>query len=421
MSSKMNGNNPAAYSNQKIYLYILRYAKADESFKIRAMFQHEIKYTFNRVESIDSQTTDENRPYIYEAELDLLIDNQHRLYHNHEHGPIAIGPYIICLSRKIPKIDKTWRDHEDMTPRRINNPFSIGHFFFFDVSFQSDLVGSAPGKNSFEELSQKKQLIFLGHQIPFWNQLYMYTFYLLRHKKFDIFDTLINQFQTVVEQSPLTFAAVELNDFFQGCLIHLPYAMPDSINQYVANKIIARMTGSLPITKKNFKLTNRDSIGFTSAVLADIKEHSENIFSSVKLEEWVLFRDGLVIYLCSELLSESSDTINLVHQMQNEEYKRDLATTLLLKLEELQRPILALNWTSIFTLVDPTVLTLNSLQLTQSMETYITSLVQVLMAKEPDIKMSGQITDQFNELIRQERLPGKIKNRFLNECIFFLL
>jgi len=131
--------------HQKIYLYVLRNTTIDEKFKIKAYFENDIKYTFTRMEPIDEKST--NSPYIYRAELDLNINNQGRLYFNHENGPLLIEYYRLRLSRKIFKTDTTFRDYNDDTERRINNPHSTVHYFLFDVDFTRNLVDSPPGKN----------------------------------------------------------------------------------------------------------------------------------------------------------------------------------------------------------------------------------------------------------------------------------
>jgi len=133
--------------HQKIYLYILRNTTIDDKFKIKAYFSNDIKYTFIRNGLIDENAT--NSPYIYRAELDLVIDNQGRLFYNHQNGLLPMQHYRLRLSRKIFNTDTTFRDYNDDKDRYINNPHSIAHYFIFDVDFAKNLVDSAPGKNLF--------------------------------------------------------------------------------------------------------------------------------------------------------------------------------------------------------------------------------------------------------------------------------
>jgi hypothetical protein len=233
----------------------------------------------------------------------------------------------------------------------------------------------------------------------------------------DVFDTLIKQFQTAVQKEKRILTTEEFNDFFQSCMKDLFYAIPTSLNQHIVDKIIIRMTGLLPITKKNFDL-NRDTINFAIALISDIKEHYDLIFSTITAEEWDLFRDGLVLYLSIELLSQSKDTINLIDQMKNDQCKKDLANILLKRLEELEKPVLGLNWTNLFTLVDPNILTLKQLRLTKSMQTYIPSLVQFVEMNINEIEIHENINRHFDDLIFEERIPGKIKLMFKSKILY---
>ncbi|CAF3301427.1 unnamed protein product, partial [Rotaria sp. Silwood2] len=143
---------------------------------------------------------------------------------------------------------------------------------------------------------------------------------------------------------------------------------------------------------------------FTLALIDDIKEHYDNLFSIVSVGDWHLFRDGLTLYLSIELLSKSKDTIELVHRMKNERCQKDLANVLLQRLELLGRPVLGLNWTSLFTIVDPNILTLKQLELTGSIKTYITSLVQIVGMNINEVELSDKIIRHFDRLIFEESL-----------------
>jgi len=260
---------------------------------------------------------------------------------------------------------------------------------------------------------------FLGHNVPFWSQLCLYTFYILRYQMYDVFDILIDQFQRSAQENNRILTRDDFNDFFQSCLTYLYYAMPNSIKQHIAEKIIIRMTGLLPITKLNFDLNSKDTIHFTSALIDDIKDHYDHIFATITTNEWLLFRDGLILYLSIELLSKSDDTITLIHRMKNEQCKKDLANVLLQRLEELQRPILGLNWTDLFTLVHPNILTLKQLELTTSIQIYITSLVQIVGINRNEMEIRDTIIRQFDKLVYEDRLPGKIKSLFMIKIFYF--
>jgi hypothetical protein len=148
MSEEINGVELQTISPmpvyRKIYLYTLRNTTADEKFKIKAYFNNDIKYTFNRAEAFDEKVP--ISPYIYRAELDLICDHQNQLCINHQNVLVPIQNYRLRLSRKIPQTDRTFRDYNDDKDRCIDNPHPIAHFFLFDVNFARNFVDGPPGK-----------------------------------------------------------------------------------------------------------------------------------------------------------------------------------------------------------------------------------------------------------------------------------
>ena len=141
--------------------------------------------------------------------------------------------------------------------------------------------------------------------------------------------------------------------------------------------------------------------------LADIRSHYEDILSTVTESEWVLFRDGLIFYLSVELLTQSTDTICLIDQTKNVQCQKDLANCLLKRLEELQRPVLGLNWTNLFTMADANMLSIKQLELTKSIETYVSCSIVFFGNAKNETEIKKKIDQQFDRLIKNERLPGK--------------
>ncbi len=130
-------------TRQKIYLYVLRHTTAEEKFKIKAYFDNDVKVTFTRLESVDDKAT--SCPYIYRAELDLVIDSQRRLFYNDPIGLLPIQHYRLRLSRKLFSSDSTYRDYNDEKDRNIDNPYLHSYYFIFDVDFARNFVDSPPG------------------------------------------------------------------------------------------------------------------------------------------------------------------------------------------------------------------------------------------------------------------------------------
>jgi hypothetical protein len=136
--------------HRTIYLYVLRNTSIDEKFKIKASFNNDIRCTFNRIEAFDEKK--DISPYIYRLELNVTIDNDNRLYVNHQNAPVEIESYRLRLARKIPQTDRTFSDYKDEKDRYIDDPRSTTHYFLFDVNFSKNLVGSPTGKNLFNKI-----------------------------------------------------------------------------------------------------------------------------------------------------------------------------------------------------------------------------------------------------------------------------
>ena len=146
-------------TRQKIYLYILRYASIEENFKIKAYFENDIKFTFNRLDIIDPKS--KTSPTIYCAELDLAVDQDGTLYFHHPHGAYPIQNYRLRLSRKLASMETTFRDYNDARERTIDNPFRINHYFLFDVEFADRmLVDSPPGTDLYRIFVMKIRIAF---------------------------------------------------------------------------------------------------------------------------------------------------------------------------------------------------------------------------------------------------------------------
>ncbi|UJR36511.1 hypothetical protein I4U23_029232 [Adineta vaga] len=387
---------PPAWTTQKVHLYILRNTTIDEKFKIKAYLNNDIKYTFHRIESFNGQEA--VCPYIYRADIDLILDTQDRVYVKLENGRLPITYYRLRLSRKIPHSDTTYRDYIDEKDRVFDNPRSTVHYFLFDVHFAKNIVDAAP-----------------GHNVPFWSQLCLYTYYIIRQYMYDTFRILIKQFEKAIQDENRKLSLADFNEFFQDCLAYSSYALSVPAKQHLDEKLIICMAGILPITKSNFDLTSHSTTKFALAVTDNLREHFDQIFAPITNEDWPLFRHGLILYLSIELLIQSSDTITLIHRMKNEYCKKDLANVLLKRLEDLQRPVLGLNWTDLFKLVDSNIVSLKQLELTERIPIYISSLVQVLGIQKDNHAIHDEIIRQFDQLIFEDRLAVNL------ESIVFLL
>ena len=227
----------------------------------------------------------------------------------------------------------------------------------------------------------------------------LYTYYILRHQIYPTFRILTEQFIKSAKEDKRKLVTTDVNEFFQDCFTYSPYALSVEAREGVVNKIIICMMGILPIAKSNFDVKSQFTVNFTLAMTGTLREHFDKVFATVHQDEWPLFRDGLVLFVSIEFLIKADDTMTLIHRMKNEECKKDLANVLLQRLEELQRPIIGLNWTDLFALVDQNILTLKQIELTESIPIYITSLVQILGIEKNNSVLEDQVILQIANVI----------------------
>ena len=108
-----------------------------------------------------------------------------------------------------------------------------------------------------------------------------------------------------------------------------------------------------------------------------------------------------------QAVTESVNTIQLIELIENEVWRRDLANLVLQQLAIFQLPVLATNWTDLFSFVDPAVIDLKQLGLARSIETYIELLLAVLPKTAGEMRLNERIIEHFDLMIYDDRLMGK--------------
>lgn len=63
------------------------------------------------------------------------------------------------------------------------------------------------------------------------------------------------------------------------------------------------MIGLLPIDRKNFPSLNGDAEQFIAYIMGELTRSWDDVINSLEKDEWILFKDGLVILICTQLLS----------------------------------------------------------------------------------------------------------------------
>ena len=371
---------------RQIFLYALRTNDPNEKCKIKGTFDSDVKFTFDRCEAFDE--TDKRSPCIHVAKIDVELEGKTRCFTFNETGRRAINGFRLRLVRKVLRVD---RDYNDTRERFLGQPDIKFDHFLFDIFFERHSLDSPPGQN-----------------VSFWNQLCLYTYYLLHHRQHVLSDTLNEQFFDLVHREQRILTRIDLNEFFQCCLDYSPYTLSKNPDAHRADLIIFSMIGSLNVTSTNLDPEYQAVRIFSKRLIEDMKQHEEKIFQLVSDENWPNFSNGLAICLSVQLVTDPTESIQIVEKISNEKRRRDLATLLIKRLEQLNRPVISADWTKIFQFLDPQIITLRQFELTRSIEVYLYSLIVVLQQKPTTRDFTDdELVVRFDQLIYQDRLIGK--------------
>ncbi len=176
-------------------------------------------------------------------------------------------------------------------------------------------------------------IILLGLNNNVFSDFCLFTCFLLNERVYDIFDTLIDQFQTFLVTKPIPFTIFDFNDFFEHCNQYLINILNNSNEKSTTLKIILRMIGSLSISKKSFNRLNKCSNDFANRIMMDVRRDFNMLYQSVNDNERLLFKNGLITLLCIELVydkrcSPNKNEVAFLQQMPNENERQDIASQL---------------------------------------------------------------------------------------------
>lgn len=286
--------------------------------------------------------------------------------------------------------------------------------FLFDVHFKHWMpMRTAPGTIFFKFLIRfllKKLSIVSGSDVSFWNHLYIYSYFIITIESYDIFDSFLQQFNVAIQKRERSIARENLNSFFYDCRKFYSVIEQNVKEDIRALKILVRMVSSLPIHRDNMTIGNEATRQFASIVLKNLSEKLTTMWPTNTDAEWPSFREGLVTLCCIKLLhyqrpdKPEEDAVHMISTVPNDEQKQEIATHLLNLLTHLQCTFAENQEVALYALVGEQHLKLEHLELANSLETYINTLGQLMMAYHGDINELGEkIQAQLNTLITQKR------------------
>jgi hypothetical protein len=252
--------------------------------------------------------------------------------------------------------------------------------------------------------------IVLGEETNIYTECCLYTCYLLQSGMADVFDLLYEQLRIASPTENNTLTLEQFQNFFANCYEYICPVLAESTDKCLVLKVILRMIGILSINEQNFDRWNACSIPFAHEIMIHLRENFANLCRVVNDIEWILFQRGLAILVSIELLQYRSNDFNenkviFLQQIPDPTRRKLAAYKTLSRLHKINLPIFNdVSWTDLFTMIDPTKIDINHLNLTNSIETFVTCIS----------KISKVLIDSTTF---EKDMDTYLENRILTNCI----
>lgn len=233
-------------------------------------------------------------------------------------------------------------------------------------------------------------------------------------QSYNIFDSFLQQFKIAIHERGRSIARENLNIFFYNCRKFYSIIEHNVKQGIFALKILVRMIAVLPINKDNIIIGSEAGRQFASIVLNTLSKNLETVWPTITNEEWPSFREGLVTLCCVKLLhSQKSENpeenaVHILSMIPNDGQKQEIATHLLNLLSNLQCTLAENQEVALYALAGEQHLTVEHLELANSLETYISYLDQLMMVYQGNTnELEEKIQTQLNKLLKQKRFAVK--------------
>lgn len=264
-----------------------------------------------------------------------------------------------------------------------------------------------------------------GRDVPFWDNLCYFTYFIIHSKKFPIYDSFLNQFQSFQCESIENLSREMLKMFFQLCDKY--YQMIKSIveNELEALKILIRMLSVVPISEENMAISIIDVQIFVSALFQIVLIHFEELLTSVRDNEWSSFCQGLIHLFAIQLYYQNANKqiinpIVLLSKMSDSDSRKEEMTVGLVDLLVSLCVSLPVDQSKdLIESIDENYLTLQHLELASSWDIYINFLTRfVICHMEIDDELKENIDTHLDDILNRNRFPSK--NQMLNSLDFLI-
>lgn len=384
-----------------------------ETLKLKLDFGRGIEFTFNERKRLYDR---ENcGPILYSLELKLIKDNNgQQLYVEHCNDFKSVGEYYLTCSHDNIK-------HEE----QLDNEYSLyeyfdsEHLFIFNIHFQPSYGFRLPGKKNFSNTNKKQHehyfLYLVGEDSKLFTNLCLFTSFLLHDKKYNLFNTILEQFQITLSKENYTFNRHDFQDFFDNCSKYININISKtSQDDFIIFKIIIRMLGLLiPLNNESFDQNSISAQQFIRKLAVHVQTNFRQLLNIVDKHEWSLFKNGLALLLSFELVYQQIDhlqpnTLILLYQINNQKQRQEIANELLQQLHKQQQPLsINSNWTDLFTLVDPEIINIKQLDLADTFESFISCITKISTVLQVHHQFEQDISDYFENRVFYNHLQSK--------------
>lgn len=368
-----------------LHVYALLTTEKSNGFDLQLITANEEKkFVFKCIAKLEKENSDGNSlPYLYYLELQNQTDGQIQ----------PITSYSLRISA--PGTFSSWhyQESKELKERGWFNENEVDHQFLFSVDFQSGLFKGKPP----------------CHNVCNWDQLWQYTYFIIRQNKLTVYDLFIDQFSTKridFEQNP------DLDNFFRQCFTFLPTIRKALDDDVYVNIILVRMIGLL--CTGQISLQKPQSISFIDIILGSILNKIEPFFNFNNEDWWLLVKVGLtnLLYLKFQLYdkSQNNDSITFINMIPHtNQYQQQVADSVAKKITSSNIKPTQPNWLDLFNMTTDDTLIIDCLQLANTFTEYINYAERLLNSKQiPNIK--EQISDKLRIMIGKSHFQLTLEN-----------
>jgi hypothetical protein len=169
------------------------------------------------------------------------------------------------------------------------------------------------------------------------------------------------------------------------------------------------MIGLLTNSKEHLSTKSSSVTNFIQNILNYAAEDFIKIFGCVTADEWLLFKNGLVISLCIQLSSEKQSTRNsiekdsivlvLLRSIVERNKRREIADAVLSFLKDPYQNLSESNWIELLTFVSFDRVELKYFQSSPSLDTYFSQILKLSEAFVSDKNFQTNLADSFQQLV----------------------